>query len=103
MVSEISTVTDRSFCHLDPFFVLLRYIKSKISRKLNKNEEISLFYTSVPKIMIIGYAFRELWHVTDVIVIFHFGVFQKKKKKIRKRKHLEISSCYRRVLKIMIR
>ena len=37
--------------------------------------DISSFYTSVPKIMIIGYTVPETWHVTDVIVIFHFGLF----------------------------
>ena len=25
--------------------------------------------------MIIGYTVPEVWHVTDVIVIFHFGLF----------------------------
>ena len=37
--------------------------------------EISLFYTSVPKIVIICHTFPEMWHVTDIIVIFHFGSF----------------------------
>ena len=34
--------------------------------------EISSFYTSVSKIMIICYT--QIWHVTDII-IFHFGLF----------------------------
>ena len=25
--------------------------------------------------MIIGYTVPEIWHVTDVIIIFHFGLF----------------------------
>ena len=36
--------------------------------------EISSFYTSVPKIMIICCTFFEIWHMTNVIV-FHFGQF----------------------------
>ena len=35
--------------------------------------QISSFYTRVPKIMIIGYTVPEIWHMRDVIVIFHFG------------------------------
>ena len=42
--------------------------------KRKKHLEIS-FYISVPKIMIICYTAPEIWHVTDVIVIFHFGLF----------------------------
>ena len=33
------------------------------------------FYTSAPKIMIIYYTVPEIWHLTDVIVIFHIGQF----------------------------
>ena len=40
-----------------------------------KTLEIWSFYTSVPKIMIICYTVPEIWHLTDVIVIFHFGLF----------------------------
>ena len=47
----------------------------KISKKLKKRPEISSFYTSVPKIMIIGYSVPEMWRVADVIVVFHFGQF----------------------------
>ena len=43
----------------------------KISKQWKKRLEIS-FYTSVPKIMI-SYPVTEIWHVSDVIVIFHFG------------------------------
>ena len=39
-----------------------------------KHLEISSFYISVPKIMIICYTVPEIWHVTDVI-IFHFQPF----------------------------
>ena len=37
--------------------------------------EISSYYTSVPKMMIIGYTVSEIWHRADVIVIFHFGLY----------------------------
>ena len=30
---------------------------------------------TVPKIMMIWYIVPEIWHLTDVIVIFHFGLF----------------------------
>ena len=59
------------FC---PFTPLTAW-KMKISKKWKKHLEISSFYTSVPKIMIICYTVPEIWHMTDVIVIFHFGLF----------------------------
>ena len=50
--------------------------KRKISKKWKKRLQISLFYTSVIKLMIIWYwSVPEIWHVTDVIVISHFGLF----------------------------
>ena len=69
---------------------------------MKKTWEISSYYTSVPKIRIICYTVLEIWHVTDVIVIFHFGLFfaplvtaQKMKIKKKKKKNpLEISSLY---------
>ena len=53
-------------------FTLLTAQKIKIFKKWKKHPEISTFYKSVPKIMIICYTFPEIWYVTDVI-IFHFG------------------------------
>ena len=58
------------FC---PFTTLTAW-KIKIFKKRKKDLE-TLFYTSVPKIMIICYTVPEIWHVTYVIVIFHFGLF----------------------------
>ena len=58
--------TDRFFCHLGTFFALLSLLPFL---------EISSFYTSVPKIMIIGYTVPEIWHVTHAIVIFHSRLF----------------------------
>ena len=46
-----------------------------MSKKWEKRLEISSFNTSVPKIMIICYIAPEIWHMADVIVIFHFGLF----------------------------
>ena len=65
--------------HFGLFFILLPPNSQK-NENLKKDDEkkkcleIS-FYTSVPKIMIICYTVLEIWHVTDVIVVFHFGPF----------------------------
>ena len=56
------------------FFVILGQNIKKMKKKKKKLLEISSFYTSLPKIMIIGYPAPEIWHITDVI-IFHFGLF----------------------------
>ena len=55
-------------------FTLLTTQKIKILKKWKKHLEI-LFYTSVPKIMIICYTVPEIWCMTNVIFIFHFGLF----------------------------
>ena len=49
--------------------------KIKIWKKWKELLEISSFYTSVPKIMIIYYTVPEIWHMADVVFIFHFGLF----------------------------
>ena len=49
--------------------------KNKNVKKIKKQHEISSFYTSVPKFMIICYTVPEIWCMTDVIVIFHFELF----------------------------
>ena len=55
------------------------FAKKSKNPKFKKNEkkhlEISSSYTRVPKIMIICSTALELWCMTDVIVIFPFGVF----------------------------
>ena len=48
--------------------------KTKFWKTEEKNPLEILFYTSVPKIMIICYIVPEIWRVTDVIFIFHFGL-----------------------------
>ena len=109
------------FSHLGLYFSLLPSPPSPPLPNSRKNEnfntmkkslEISSFYTIVPKIMIICFIVPEIWRVTDVIVIFHFGLFftllppltaQKIKISKKLKKTLEISSFYTCVPKIMIR
>ena len=92
------------FFYFGLFFALLSHNspKTKKFKKCKKLLEIS-FYTSVPKIMIICYTIPEIWHMTDVIVTFHFGLFfapftpitaQKMKIKKKTKKRLKISSFY---------
>ena len=64
-----------SFWAISSPFTWLAAQKLKISKQLKKDLEISSFYTSVPKVMIICYVVPETWRVTDVTVIFHFGLF----------------------------
>ena len=64
--------------HFGQFFALLPPNSSKngnIYIYKRKKQETSSIYTSVLKIMIIGYTVPEIWCVTDVIGIFHFGQF----------------------------
>ena len=72
------------------FFLIFLAWKMKIKKKWIKCLEISLFYISIPKIMMICYTVPEIWCMTDVIVIFHFGLFfallQPKKSKLYKNK-----------------
>ena len=85
--------------------------KMEISKKWKKYLEITSFYKSAPKLMIIGYSVPEIWHMMDVIVSFHFGLFfcpftplKPKKWKYQKikKKYLKITSFYLSVPKIMI-
>ena len=59
---------------LFPFTTLIAQ-KMKISKKWKKHLDISSFYTTVPKIMIICYTVPEIWHVADVIVISYLRQF----------------------------
>ena len=60
------------FCPLTPLTQ-----KNHISFLFLKKKplEISSFYTSVPKVMIICYTVPKIWCMMDVIFIFHFGLF----------------------------
>ena len=78
--SSWNTKRDRIFCHFGSFLTLLRppplnSPKNENFKKIKKKLTISSFYTSVPKIMIIRYTMPEIWHMTDVIVFFHFALF----------------------------
>ena len=78
MVPEILSVTDIIFCHFGLLFALLRTSNPEnqnFKKMKKKHPEILSFYTSVPKIMIIGYTVPETWSVTDVVFIFHSGQF----------------------------
>ena len=70
-------MTDRIFFHFGPFlpFYPTNNPKNQNFEKMKKSLEISPFYTSVPQIMIICYIVPEIWCMTDVICIFHFGLF----------------------------
>ena len=59
------------FCPFTP----LTAQKIKFQKNEKKGLEIPSFYTCVPKIMIICYTVPEIWHVTDVIIIFNFRPF----------------------------
>ena len=115
-VREMWRVTDVIVTfHFGLFFVFLPPLtawKMKISIKWKKSLEMSSFYTSIPKIVIIWYTVPEIRRVIDVIVIFNFGLFfallppnlPKKRKKFLKN---EISTWRyhhftQSVLKIMI-
>ena len=56
-------------------FYLTNNMKNQIFKKWKKCMEISSFYTSAPKIMIICYTVAEIQCVMDVMFIFHFGLF----------------------------
>ena len=49
--------------------------KNQNFEKIKKCLEILSFCTNVQKIMIISYTVPEIWHVMDVIVVFHLGQF----------------------------
>ena len=64
--------------HFGLFFPLLPHWqpeKSKWKKKEKKHLEISSFYTSIPKIIIICCTVSEIRCVMDVIVIVKFGLF----------------------------
>ena len=72
-VLEIQCVTDVIIFYFGPFFALLNPLSSQ-KIKILKNWKKQMG-TTVPKIMIICYPVLEIWHLTDVSAIFHFGLF----------------------------
>ena len=97
--------------NFQPFYPPLTPQKINISKKWRRHLEVSSFKTSVQKILILCYIAPEVRHVTDVIVIFYFGLFlplyppnspkNENFKKMKRKKHLEIS-FYTSVPKVMI-
>ena len=78
MVPDIWSATDRIFLSFWTIFLFPftpNNPKNQNLKNRNKQLEILSFYTGVPKIMIICYTVPEIWHVTDGIVISHFGLF----------------------------
>ena len=76
MVPEKWSATDRiflSFWTIFCPFIPLTTPKIKIKKKRTKGLEISSFHICVPRIIICY--LPETWHVMDVVVIFHFGLF----------------------------
>ena len=45
-------------------------LKSHNLKKMTKDLDISSFYNSVPKIMVISYTVPEIWCVTDAIISY---------------------------------
>ena len=73
MYGSWDMVRDRCNCYFSFWaifcpFTPLTAQKIKILKKWKKCLEISSFYKSVPKIMIICYTVPEIWCVTDVII-----------------------------------
>ena len=64
-----------SFWTIFSTFTPLTAQKIKSSKKWKKSQDISSFNTIVPIIMIKHYIAPEIWHMADIIVIFHFGLF----------------------------
>ena len=75
MVPEIWSAKDRIFSHFGLIFALLQPTPPPPTtpnlKKWKKLLRISLFYTSVPRIVIIFYILPEIWRVKDVTVIFY--------------------------------
>ena len=67
-------MTDIIIFQFGPFFALLPSKNQNSLKMKKKHMEISSFYTSAPKIMIICYTVPDIWCVTDVIVVFKFGL-----------------------------
>ena len=61
-----------TFCHFEPFFALLPHYQFEKS-KFWKNENNAWRYHH--HIMITCYTVPEIWRLTNVIFIFHFGLF----------------------------
>ena len=56
-------------CHFLPFYST-KILKNQNFKKMKIHLEISSFYTSAPKIMIISHTVFVIWSTTDVIFLF---------------------------------
>ena len=56
-------------------FTTLATKRPKFLKKWKNRLEISSFYTSVTKAVIIWFTVALIWNATDVFVVFHFGLF----------------------------
>ena len=83
-VPEIWGVTDVINFHFGPFFAP-NGPKNQNFEKMKKTLEISSFYICAPKIMIKWCMVPEIWCMTDVIVISHFGLKNQNFEKIKKK------------------
>ena len=110
MVPEIWSTTQNFFSFWTIFcpFTPLTPQKIKILKKWKKRLKISSFYSCVPKIIIICVNVREIWRVTNVIFIFHFGLFfaflapyQPKNLNFKGKKRLKMSSFCSYVPKLL--
>ena len=75
MVPEIWSMADRIFCHFGlcfPFYPP-KNLKNQNFEKMKKRPGDIIILNNCT--MIICYTVPETWCVTDVIVIFHFGLF----------------------------
>ena len=63
------------FSYFLPFYPPNTSNNENFKKNEKKGLEITSFYIRVPKIMIICYAVPKIWCKTNVIVVFHFGLF----------------------------
>ena len=77
MVPEIWRVTENflSFWTIFCPFIPLKTKKSKFWINWKKLVEISSFYSNAPKIIVICGTVPEIWCMTDIILVFYFGLF----------------------------
>ena len=68
---------DRQFCHFGPYFSFYHpnNRKNQNFEKKEKREKKKRILHKCTKIIIICYTVPKIWRLTDVIFIFHFGLF----------------------------
>ena len=76
MVPDINSNRQIFFCHLGSFFALL-LLSQPGKRKFQKNFKTpeDMILHNCAKNLIIDYTVPEIWHVTDVTVIFDSALF----------------------------